>query len=553
MVRKRSLSLIALAAGVSLLVAATFTTAASSRPVSSSAVAKKGGTLNVNMANTDIDFTDPALAYFVYSTQLLSTACSMLVAYPDKPAPQGTVPVPEGAAALPSVSKDGKTYTFTVRKNLKFADGKPVTAANYAFAFNRNLNPDINSPATQYMREIVGADDVLDKKAKTARGIVAKGNKLTIKLTDAVPDFIFRLGLPFFCPLPVNTATTAQGVDTFPGSGPYTITKRTPNREIVVSTNKFYNGSRPHNFDRILYTMNVDLNQSLLQVKSGQADYDAAGLPPTAHADLGKEFGINKTRYWVHSQLETDYVALRTDRGPLADVNVRKAVNWAIDRPQLLRARGAYAGSRDDQLLSPAFPGYRDLKIYSFKGANPAQAKKFLAKSTTCKNGCKMTLYTGNAGAFATQGQILQYNLAQIGIDLTVQQFSRSVQKAKCGTKSEPFDLCIDAWGADYPDAITFILPLLSGKNIVETNNNNESYFNNAKINKMIDQASALTGDTRAQLFSSIDQISQVQFAPTAPFLHRNAREFTSSRLDPKCYVFQPVIAAMSLAAACLK
>jgi peptide/nickel transport system substrate-binding protein len=552
MLRKRPFSLIALATGLSLLVAATFAAGASSKPTSSSAAAKKGGTLNVNLANTDIDFTDPALAYFVYSWQLLSTTCSTLLVFPDKPAPQGSVPVPEGAG-MPVVSKDGKTYVFTIRKGLKFADGKPVTAENFAFAFNRDLNPAINSPATQYMHEIVGADDVLAKKATTASGIVAKGNKLTIKLTSSLPDFLSRVALPFFCPLPVNTPTTAQGVDTFPGSGPYTITSRTPNREIVVSTNKYYNGSRPHNFDKMVYTPNVDLNQSLLQVKSGEADYDAAGLPPTAHADLGKQFGINKSQYWVHSQLETDFVALRTDRGPLTDVNVRKAVNWALDRPQFLRARGAFAGARDDQLLSPAFPGYKDLKIYSFKGANAVQAKKLLAKSTTCANGCKLTLYTGNAGAFATQGQILQYNLKQIGIDLTVQQFSRSVEKAKCGTKSEQFDLCIDAWGADYPDAVTFIIPLLSGKNLVETNNTNEAYFNNAAINKMIDQAAAATGDARNKGFAKVDQISQIQSAPYAPFLHRNAREFTSSRLDPKCYVYQPVYQAMDFASICLK
>jgi peptide/nickel transport system substrate-binding protein len=553
MLSKRPLSLIAMATGLSLLVAATFAAGASSKPISASAAAKKGGTLNVNMSNTDIDFTDPALAYFVYSWQLLSTTCSMLVSFPDKPAPVGSVPVPEGAAGMPVISKDGKTYTFTVRKNLKFADGKPVTAANYAFAFNRDLNPAINSPATQYMHEIVGADDVLAKKATTATGIVATGNKLTIKLTSSIPDFLSRVALPFFCPLPLSTQTTAQGVDTFPGSGPYTITSRIPNREIVVSTNKFYNGSRPHNFDKMVYTPNVDLNQSLLQVKSGEADYDAAGLPPTAHADLGKEFKINKTQYWVHPQLETDFVAMRTDRGPLTDVNVRKAVNWAMDRPQFLRARGAFAGARDDQLLNPGFPFYKDLKIYSFKGANPDQAKKLLAKSTTCKDGCKLTLYTGNAGAFATQGQILQYNLKQIGIDLSVQQFSRSVEKAKCGTRAEQFDLCIDAWGADYPDAVTFIVPLLSGKNLVETNNTNEAYFNNPTFNKMIDAAAAMTGDARNKAFSKIDQTSQIQFAPYAPFLHRNAREFTSSRLDPKCYVYQPVYQAMDVATACLK
>ena len=552
MKRKRVFSVAALAAGLCLLIASAFASTASS--ASTSAAVKKGGTLNVNLANTDVDFTDPALAYFVYSLQLTYPSCSMLLNFPDKPAPQGSILAPEGASGMPIISKDGKTYTFTVRKNLKFADGKPVTAANYAFAFNRLLNPDINSPATQYMHEIVGADNVLAKKAKTATGIVAAGNKLTIKLTQTRPDLVSILAFPFFCPLETNTPTTAEGVNTFVGSGPYTITSRTPNRQIVLTVNKYYNGTRPHNFDKIVVTPNVDLNQSLLQVKSAQSDYDAGGLPPSAHADLGKQFGINKSQYQVHTSTTTDYITMRTDRGPLTDVNVRKAVNWAIDRPQFLRARGAYAGTRDDQLLSAGFPGYRDLKIYSFKGANVGEAKKLLAKSTTCKNGCKLTLYTGNVGAFATQGQILQYNLKQIGIDLSVQQFTRSVEHSKCGTKADQFDMCIEAWGSDYPDAVTFIQPLLDGRTIVETNNNNEAYFNNAKVNSEISQASSLSGDARAALFAKIDQTVQLQYAPYAPFLHRNTREFISSRLDPKCFVFQSgVLQAMDLAAACLK
>jgi len=86
----------------------------------------------------------------------------------------------------------------------------------------------------------------------------------------------------------------------------------------------------------------------------------------------------------------------------------------------MLRARGAYAGKRDDQLLGSLVPGYRDVKIYSYRGANVDQGKKFIAKSTTCKNGCTVTLYTANAGAFAIQAQVVQYNMKQIGMNVTL-------------------------------------------------------------------------------------------------------------------------------------
>jgi len=553
MFRKRFLTFAATVTGVSLLAIALFAGGASSQPASADTHAKKGGTFNINLANTDVDFSDPALAYFTYSETLMRAACSTLLSNMDKRAPEGTKVYPDGAAGAPKVSSDGKTYTFTVRPGLKFASGKPVTAANYAFSINRNLNAAINSPAVAYMHEIVGADAVLSGKAKSASGVVAKGNILTIHLTQAIPDFEYRLALTFFCPLPTDTPTTAAGVNTFDGSGPYTIASRTPNRQLVLVTNKFYKGPRPHNFDRIVITANVDLNQSLLQVKSGQADLDIGGLPPTAHADLGKTYGVNKSQYRVDPSLETDFIPLRTDRGVFTDVNLRKAVNWALDRPQMLRARGAYAGKRDDQLLGSLVPGYRDVKIYSFRGANVDLGKKAIAKSATCKSGCSVTLYTANAGAFATQAQVVQYNMKQIGINVNIQQFTRSVEHSKCGTKAEQFDMCIEGWGADYPDPITFLSPLLNGRNIVETNNNDMSYFNNPQINAQIQAASALTGEKRYSTFNSIDTNVQRQFAATAPFLHRTQRFLISSRIDPKCYVYDPIISMVDVTAGCLK
>ncbi|MGL1102618.1 ABC transporter substrate-binding protein, partial [Vibrio parahaemolyticus] len=71
-----------------------------------------------------------------------------------------------------------------------------------------------------------------------------------------------------------------------------------------------------------------------------------------------------------------------------ADLGARKAMNWAIDRPAMLRARGAFAGKRDDQILAPTIAGYRDIKVYPIKGADPAKAKSLYNK------GGNATVYT---------------------------------------------------------------------------------------------------------------------------------------------------------------
>ena len=80
----------------------------------------------------------------------------------------------------------------------------------------------------------------------------------------------------------------------------------------MLERNRFYKGNRPANADRIVITTNTDVNQSLLQVRAGQIDYDQYGLPPTAHDDLSRQFGVKKGgdgRYFVNTGINTDYLA----------------------------------------------------------------------------------------------------------------------------------------------------------------------------------------------------------------------------------------------------
>ena len=136
--RRLWLSATAAVIGTSMLVAAAFAGAASSTV---DAHAKKGGTIKLNMSATDVDFSDPSLAYGTISWQIEFATALKLYNYPDKPKPLGGKIQPEGAVGFPVVSKDGKTYTITVKPGFKFSDGSAVTAANYAFAINRVAQP----------------------------------------------------------------------------------------------------------------------------------------------------------------------------------------------------------------------------------------------------------------------------------------------------------------------------------------------------------------------------------------------------------------------------
>jgi ABC-type oligopeptide transport system substrate-binding subunit len=535
---KRSLwlSITAFVLGAGLLVASGIAGASTGQ-----VAAKKGGTMKMNMSATDVDFTDPSLAYGTISWQIEYATALKLYNYPDKVATAGGSRIqPEGAAAFPVISKDGKTYTITVRSGYKFSDGSAVTAKNYVFALNRALSPTMQSPAAPFMTTIKGAQAVIDGKAKTASGVTVKGNKIVIKLAQPDGGLLAKLGMPFFQALKTNLALDKNGVNAYPSAGPYYISERTTGRHITVKRNPHYKGTRPANIDTFDITVNTNLDQSLLQTKSGQVDYDMGGLPATAHADLAQQFGINKSRYFVNQLVETDYVALNTARPTFGSVNMRKAANYAIDRPGMLRVRGAYAGKRTGQILPPNMGGFKRTKTYPLVGSNYAKAKELAGSN--CKS---VNLWTANSATGQNLAQVFKFNLSQIGCDVDVKLFQGFQIYTAAGQKGAEFDAVLVGWNQDYPDPYDFIDVLLNGDNIHDQNNNNLAYFNVPSINKEMAAANKLSGDKRYSTYGNLDVKITNNYAPWASYDNRNEREFVSARVGG--YLFQPANASADL------
>jgi peptide/nickel transport system substrate-binding protein len=520
---------------VSLLVAAGFANAAST-----SSAAKRGGTMRMNMSATDVDFTDPSLAYGTISWQIEYATALKLVNYPDKAPPAGGRLQPEAAVGMPIVSNNGKTYTFKIKKGLKLSNGETITAKNFQKAIFRALTKSMQSPAVPFIQDIVGADKMIAGSASSASGVVARGQTLIIKLKSPDGGLLSKLGMPFFQAISTKMANDPKGVDSYPSGGPYVISSRIPNRRIVLTRNKFYKGKRPANINTFDITVNTNLDQSLLQVRSNQVDYDMGGLPPTAHAGLANEFGTNKGQYQVHQLVETDYVALNTSRPTFGSVALRQAANNAIDRPAMLRVRGAFAGKRTDQILPPGMGGYKDAKVYPLAGANYAKAKALAGSKCGSIRLDSTTSATGQA-----LGQVLKYNLTQMGCDVNVKLFQGFQLYVADGTKGEPFDAAIAGWNQDYPDPYDFLDILLNGNNIHADNNNNLAYFNNSKVNSLLAAANKKVGPARYSAYGNLDVLITKNYAPWAAYDNRNEREFVSKRTGG--YLFQPANASADL------
>ena len=275
---------------------------------------------------------------------IMFATCAKLYNYPDKPAPEGAIAVPEVATGLPVVSKDGKTQTIRLKRTYRFHTGGRITAANFVAAFNRVANPKLESPASAYLHEIVGADAVLGGRAPTISGVRALGPyALEIRTTRPLPDLVSRLTMPFFCPIAVNTPV--QEINDPLGSGPYYVASRVPNRQVVLERNRFYRGPRPANVDRAVWTIR-GREACRVAVERNELDYCAGlGVPSSAYAELAAKYGINKKngRFFFTPELVMEYFAFNHDRPAFKGVGqipLKQAINWAIDRPALVRAAG---------------------------------------------------------------------------------------------------------------------------------------------------------------------------------------------------------------------
>ncbi len=507
--------------------------------------AKEGGTFRV-IAAGGFYTIDPALVGGPAEFPVLRPACAGLLAFPDKSLPAGLRVEPDLAEAQPVVSKDGKTYTFRIRKDARFSDGTPVTARNFVRAFERIFDPSMNSSAEAFFDIMVGGREMLDGKTKTLAGVSAAGRTFTVKLTRRVADFPMLVagGL---CAVPANLKASPDGATApLPSPAPYYVSEYVPDERVVLERNRYYKGPRPQHVDRFTVDIGADPATIFNRVLSGEKDY-ALG-PPQYLAqiakDVGRRFGVNKSQFFVVPSPGVRSFMLNTSR-PLfrGNVKLRQAVNFAIDRRALTRELGPYSGTVSDQFMPPTMPGYRDARIYPLDGPDLRKAR---ALASGRKRSGRAVLYTMSFSVDRAQAQILRRNLAEIGIALEIKEFPRDVLFNKLARPDEPFDIGRVSWGVSDPGFLSF---LFNGRNIGRPDSGNWSYFNSAKYNRLLDRALSLpVGPARSDAFGELDvQISR-DAAPAIAYGVPNELTLVSRKVG--CVVVNPTL---DLTAVCLK
>jgi peptide/nickel transport system substrate-binding protein len=532
------------AIGVGLLVSAAHPTAEGAAEQ-----ARKGGTFRVIFgAPEQLDHIDPALANTQAAWALLDTTCVRLMTYPDKPPPAAFRAVPEVATSYPKVSRDNKTFTFTLRSGFRFSDGTPVRASAFARAIYRTLAPGVRSPGIQYTRDIVGAEDVQAGRRTVPVGVVARGNRLVIRFRQPIADFPARTTMPFFCAVPPTLPADPEGVSALPGAGPYYIGEYRPGQRVVLQRNRFYRGKRPHHVDRFEVNLQANSAQEVLdRIERGDADWGIAPPPNYFAGDrrLIAKYGVNKSQFFVRPGFTFRGYVLNTSRPLFRDnARLRQAVNFAIDRSAVQRyAGGLVAGRLTDQYLPPSLPGFRDARIYPLQGPNLQKAQA-LARGQT--RGGKAVLYTYDIPLSLGGAQILKENLAKIGLEVEIQGVPVPAYPARVSARDAPFDIAfVVTPSVDYYDPYAYLNLFFDGRFVGSTN---WAHFESAKYNRLLRGAARLRGDARYRAYGKLDAEIARDQAPMVATAYVTEPTLVSRRVG--CMILRPTL---DLTAVCLK
>jgi peptide/nickel transport system substrate-binding protein len=479
------------------------------------------------------DYMDPGLSYRLESWQLFQDVYVGLVmkAHVSCQTDNCTKIVPGLATTIGTVTDGGKDYKFTLRKGIKYSNGEPVKASDFKNSIIRDFK--LNSPGIGFFSNIVGSDacEANPTKCSDISGIVVDDGAGTIEIKLKTPesDFEYVLSIPFTDVVPSSTPDKDTESPPPPAIGPYYIASYSPSKSFTLKRNPNWTkneipGMPNGNPDTIQGTMTDDLAQAAELVASGKAMYDENTLPTDRLQFYKNKYG---------SQINQ-----RTP--PFDNLKARQAVNYAVDRNQLVNLRGGL-GVPTWNFLPPSYPQYKKITPTPYP-YDLNKAKQLVQQSGTA--GMKVTVYTiGDVSIDKNTGEYLQGQLKKIGWNAQIRELAGANYFTIIGNQSTKAQIGFTDWFEDYPYPSDWFNILQNGEHITQVHNNNYGNTDDKAINKQIDHLDglppnqALSASTNAA-WAKVDHDLMVNDASTVPYLNGILTSFFSSKMNVACDVF---------------
>ncbi len=506
----------------------------------SSSAGKESGTLRVTYASFP-GYLDPALGYDTESYTAMYNTYIPLLTYAHTNGEAGSKVVPGLAKELPKISADGKTYTLFLRQGLKYSDGTPVRASDFTSSVERMFK--LNSGGSSFYTDIVGAERFLETKRGGIPGIETddRSGEIVIHLTEPRGTFSNELGLLFVALLPPGTPAKNLTASPPPATGPYAIVSSQPGKGWAYERNPQWlaNNAKPlpdlpsGHVDKIDVTVVRNPSTQVNDVEQGKFDWMENPPPADRYAEVKSKYEGSQFR--VEPQINTYYFWMNTTKPPFDDLEVRQAVNYAVDPAALERI---YAGSLAglQQILPEGMPGHKRFELYPH---DMAKAKQMIAAADPADR--EITVWTDSESPNEEAGTYYQDVLSQLGFDAQLKVLSPDNYFTVMGNTSTPnLDTGWTNWFEDYPHPNDFFQPLLAAESIQPTNNTNWSQIADPALSaKTRELAAEPLGPVQEAGYAELDR-EYMEQAPWAPYGTLTVATFVSSAIDLDKVIFNP-------------
>ncbi|MFR7989005.1 MAG: ABC transporter substrate-binding protein [Anaerovoracaceae bacterium] len=432
-----------------------------------------------------------------------------------------------GLAESWEISKDGKTYSMHLRQGVKFTNGEEVTSDDVLYTVDSMLDPERAALNSSWMDMIVGAQDVLDGRAESVEGkgiIIHDDYNFDIVLNDSYAPFLATLSVPGWSILnreaceaadeegggPANTVFGAEPEATI-GSGPFILKEWVLNDYIYLEANEDYWRGAPE-IDGILIKVVPDAETEKMLFDSGQIDiFDLDNarhlIPEYTESDEWKDNIVSKIT------LGTSYLSINENIEPFDDVRVRKALQMAIDRDTIREEMYEGTGENANGIYPPGLTGYNEnLEEIPY---DPEAAKELLAE-TGYADGFDMTItQTADDSSTLELNEIIQAQLAEIGVNVTIEQMDEASWYDIRATGELP--MYMSTWYGDFNDPDNFIYTFFAS-----SNNKSRSFnYSNTDAIKRIEAARHITDEEeRIKEYQDLEKLVIQDDAAWIPLFH---------------------------------
>jgi peptide/nickel transport system substrate-binding protein len=540
---------VAAVAALALVVAACGSSSKKSSSSSTSsattASSSSGGKTVTVLYGTYPDYLDPGEGYTTQAAEADWVAYTPLYTYAHKAGAAGGAVIPGLATAAPTISDDGKTYTMTLRKGLKYSNGAPVKASDFGYSIQRAIKLPWGGKSF-YTSYIAGASAFDTGKAKSISGIQANDStgKITIKLIKPYGAFLNVLAFPSSALVPTGTAIKNLSNNPPPGVGPYVLGHVVPNQSFQATPNpkwaSFHIPGIPAAKDTVKVEVATNTNSEAESVLNNTADvFDWADqLPPSAQQQAKQD----PSRYKAIPTASTFYFFLNTATKPFNNQLVREAVNYAIDRRAISRI-GSGNYSPTCYFLPPGIVGHPTGPCpYGNPNAAPNLAKAKALVKQSGMEGAKVTVWGQHRDP--RTGFVTYYNqvLNSIGLKSKLKIIADAEYFPTIGNLKLNAQTGFADWNQDFPNPSDFYL-LMDGTAIQSTNNQNFSQVNDPKIQASLAKLNPVPAsqlDTVASQWQSLDTYLAKK-AYIAAFGNQIAPKLTSNKMNFSTIVMHPV------------